>query len=195
VKLGGSLLDLPDLPDRISAWLNTQGEGSHLFFVGCGRLGDVVREYDQQLDLGETVSHRMCLSLLSVTAEIAATRLHFPLVGEASPQHRAAVFDPRDWLHQHESAPHGPPWPRTWATTSDSLAATLAVELGSTELVLLKSSSSPEINGSHDEFLAHWAATGYVDQHFPLAARPLATIRVVSLRAGNAPPAEYVLSR
>ena len=47
VKLGGSLLDLPDLGPRLAAFLNAQPPGPPLLVVGGGAGADRIRELDR----------------------------------------------------------------------------------------------------------------------------------------------------
>ena len=44
VKIGGSLLDLPDLSTRLSSWLNRQAPMPTVWIVGGGMAVDALRE-------------------------------------------------------------------------------------------------------------------------------------------------------
>ncbi|MEM7558752.1 MAG: hydantoinase/oxoprolinase family protein, partial [Planctomycetota bacterium] len=48
VKVGGSLLDIPNLGDRLASWLSQQPRAVSLFVVGGGGLVDAVRDLDSK---------------------------------------------------------------------------------------------------------------------------------------------------
>lgn len=185
VKVGGSLLDLPGLPQRLRCCLaEPPHTGPTVLLAGGGEFCDSVRRLDGRFGLGDEVSHGLCLQLLDVTASVLARLLP-----------ESVLF--RDWtaLEQHLSRPEGgwcvlapcaflqhcePHLPgrrltRDWQSTSDSIAARLAEVLHG-ELLLLKSADPPP--GGWREL----AEAGYVDHHFPLAAAGLPRVGLRNLR-------------
>ena len=78
--------------------------------------------------------------------------------------------------HEIESSGHKVP-PMSWDTTSDSIAARIAVSLAADRLILLQSAPlSPGTNRGDA------ARLGLVDPIFPVAARSLARVEYVNLR-------------
>lgn len=180
VKVGGSLLDWPELPRALSAWLACQPSGSSLLICGGGNLCEAVRQADQIHALDESFSHDLCLECLAVTAKLLAQLTGLPLITWREPDQPpawsgAAVFACQPFLRAVEPIAPGERLPRSWSATTDSIAARLA-ELLAAPLVLLKSCPAPR--GS----LAELAAAGFVDAHFPHAARQLASVTFVNLR-------------
>ncbi len=81
LKLGGSLLLLPDWPERLTAWLEAHPAPLNLLLVGGGQIVNAVRELDAQHDFHITFVHWLCIDLLSATARIAGQLLPaFPLI-------------------------------------------------------------------------------------------------------------------
>ena len=75
VKLGGSLLDWPEWPARLLAFLATRPGRRAVLVVGGGRFADALRELDRLHALGEERSHVLALHALDLTAEVAAALL------------------------------------------------------------------------------------------------------------------------
>ncbi len=184
IKVGGSLLDWPELPRRLGAWLIENPAQQQLLIAGGGEFTDVIRKADSVHGLGEEVSHMLCLEALSVTARLLGQLLRLRVVEELQPdketyfgvaQIRACVFNPLRFLTHNEAGLSGTRLPRTWQATTDSVAARVAVCLGADELVLLKSASPTT------SVLVDLAGAGYVDDHLPVAAQGLA-VRLVNLR-------------
>ncbi|MEX2186086.1 MAG: hypothetical protein WD875_04795 [Pirellulales bacterium] len=184
VKLGGSLLDLTHWPQRLVVWLASQPTTPTVLIVGGGVLADAIRRYDRQFELGEEAAHWLSIGAMSLQAEMAATVLPRRLAGVtlvdrfddlfAVAANEVAVFDPEPFLRDSEAGFAGTPLPHGWHITSDSIAARVAECLDAAELVLLKSAPPPEHPTD--------PAAGYVDEHFPIAARGLRSVRYIDLR-------------
>ncbi len=72
VKVGGSLLDLPDLSERIEAWLRSQPPARNILVVGGGPFVDALRRLDRGLDLGENACHWLAIDLIDISAHVLA---------------------------------------------------------------------------------------------------------------------------
>lgn len=190
VKVGGSLLDWPQLPRRLTQWLANRPAGLHLLVAGGGALCDVIRQTDERFSLGEERSHWLCIDALSIAARILARLLGDLPVIEAldSVQQRRVeardgtstyVFDPRPFLYAVEPKQAGQTLPHSWDVTTDSIAARVAECLGAESLVLLKSCDTLTTT------VEAACAAGFVDRHFALAAQPLRQIAYVNLRRGG----------
>jgi aspartokinase-like uncharacterized kinase len=186
VKLGGSLLDWPDFPTALARWLSQQPPALDILIAGGGQIAETIRKADRDFELGEELSHWLCIDAMSISARIVVAAMRgMPLLltfaelrSEAAMKRQSAVvFDPGEFLAEHESLLPGRPLPHDWSVTSDSIAARLAETLAADELVLLKSAELPS------ESLAELAAQGYVDRYFPVAAAKLRQPRFVTLHA------------
>lgn len=183
VKLGGSLLDLERLPDRLARWIAAQAAIANVIVVGGGALADAIRAAYKRHGLDEEAAHWLCVRLLSVTAELVhrlmpQSRLasRFDELHNPSEPGSLVLFQTEQFLREVEPGLTPPHLPHSWDATSDSIAARLAVALGAGELVLLKS-SLPQPGTT----IERAAAEGYVDRWFPRAACGLA-VRAVNLR-------------
>lgn len=180
VKLGGSLLDLPDLAERFRCWLAGEPAAKTVVLVGGGDMADVIRRAFAQHALSEEAAHWLCIRVLGVTAELLARLLPESLLTDrwSAVDELPAdliVLDCQRFLKDDDCRPS--PLPHTWDVTSDSIAARLAERLAADELVLLKSVSiAPDISP------AAAATAGLVDAYFPIAAAGLPCIRFVNLR-------------
>jgi aspartokinase-like uncharacterized kinase len=188
VKLGGSLLELADWPERLVSWLAAQPSARNALIVGGGELANVIRRYDARFELGEAAAHWLCIRVLGVHAQMAAEVLA-PRTGRVMPVRilgelaglaagDVAVFDPEPFLLYEEPRLAGTLLPHTWRVTTDSIAARVAQCAAAAELVLLKSTPPPEFPTD--------AALGYVDEHFAAASQSLRRVRYVDLRAVEA---------
>ncbi|MFO0807678.1 MAG: hypothetical protein U0746_03560 [Gemmataceae bacterium] len=188
VKVGGSLFDLPDLGDRLRAFLALtprleSARGARIVLVpGGGATADAVRALDRTHNLGEATSHWLALRAMALNARFLAKLVdgdiaygvkHARRIWGAG---RVAVLDAYKFCRADERDPGR--LPHSWAVTADSVAARFAVVCGAAELVLLKSAEPPPGD------VAAWAAAGYVDAHVPaaLGERPM-PVRAVCLSA------------
>ncbi|RIK77791.1 MAG: hypothetical protein DCC67_12280 [Planctomycetota bacterium] len=192
VKVGGSLLDLPELPQRLRRWLAAQSTAHNVLVPGGGPLVDQLRTWNAAEPIDEIAAHWMCVDLLTVTAHLLHAWLpEIPLVendrllcqrvGEPG----ATIFGPAPWMRHSEPGLPGTWLPSSWETTSDSIAGRLAAALRADEFVLLKS-VLPRGGGSKE--LSALAAVGYIDPVLARMAPELPPTRLVNLRAD--PPVE-----
>lgn len=181
-KIGGSLLDLPDLPQRIRSVL--QGEKS-LLLVGGGAAANVVRQWDEQHALGDESAHKLAIQSMQLSAELLHCLL--PETELVSTREQAEnVWAKKRWpilqvapfLHGEESRDKKPatqtepPLPHDWNCTSDSIAAWIATHWPADKLVLLKSVD--------EELFPH-----AVDSHFAAQSQNIAHIKWINLRSNH----------
>lgn len=155
IKLGGSLLDLPDLDARWNQFLEVeQLHGIVLLIVGGGNIVEAIRFYDSIHSLDSVQSHWLCVDLMNSTAALLSL-----LLKDVAVIHQANQLD--SWLQDHGNldGQHGSrchsaiiapsafysrelrsdQLPQSWDTTSDSISALLARIVGAKQLILLKS--------------------------------------------------------
>jgi dihydroneopterin aldolase len=174
VKLGGSLLDQPDILRR---WLRTVADGGGRLVVvpGGGPFADAVRIAQGKLGFDDRTAHRMALlameqcGLLFASYEPALVPASsMEVICESLQRGRVPLWMPFRTVVDAEDIEE------SWHVTSDSLAAWLARELGATALWLVKAGPIPI------ESPVALAAMGVVDAAFPrLCAAALYAVRVV----------------
>ncbi len=170
VKLGGSLLDLPDLVSRLEHWRPLWG-ARPLLVVGGGAAANLVREWDQQSQLGEQRAHWLALDSLELTARFLAALWPVARVVSRSEiesswgQGVLPVIRPREWFEAAGRASERTP-PHTWETTTDTIAAWVASVSQAESLWLLKSVECADSLGEAarlelvDPQFVHWVPTG-----------------------------------
>lgn len=178
IKVGGSLLDLPQLVPRLAQLLDESPPARNVLLAGGGRLADGIRHYDELWKLPSETAHQLAAATMSITARLLAELTGHPLVDAVPPPRLGAqtvVLDPTEMLAAEPEAP-GLPLALDWSVTSDSIAARLAHISGADELWLLKSQDAPYDNAEQ------LARAGIVDPQFPRYAGGLRW-RLVNLRA------------
>ncbi len=179
VKIGGSLFDLPRLPERIVALLQQLAPRRVALICGGGVVLNKVRDWAAVYGIDEPAAHETALCGLDLTARM----LHHVLPGTMLADSRSAIEQAWD----AGSVPIVLPsaiWSRTasvqtarsWSLTSDTLAVSLTQLLQADELVLVKSRSRPEGQA------AEAAAIGAVDLCFPFLVEEVPRVRWVDLR-------------
>jgi 5-(aminomethyl)-3-furanmethanol phosphate kinase len=167
VKVGGSLLDLPDLGERLRSWLDALPTRRVLLVPGGGAAAELVRQADTLDRLGEERCHWLALRAMQFTAHLLAARLPGGQVifgvadREAAWQHgQTPILDMHAFALADEARTDH--CAHNWTVTSDSLAARVAMVADVSELVLLKSCALAEGWG-----WAEAARQGVVDSAFP----------------------------
>lgn len=189
VKVGGSLYDLPDLGSRLRRWLAEHFSDANIVLIpGGGPVVDALRQLDHCHGLGEVASHWLALRTLTVNAHFLAALLPEACVlGDVGDLHRAWEKNQLPILDIHEFARRDQGCreclPHSWAVTSDSLAARVAVVVQANQLVLLKSTT---IAADLDWIEA--ARSGLVDPFFAEVLRQAPAslqVRAVNPRQGR----------
>lgn len=171
VKVGGSLLERPDLLSALGAWLSRLDSRSHqVLIVGGGPAVDGLRRLDDILALEDHDTHWHAIRLMEHAGRAVGARAPWPTFDDwnqllqRSGRPGTTQFLPESFLRRVEPQLSGTRLPVGWQVTSDSIAARIAVCLGARRLVLLKSrpATLPE---QRDWGLA--ARQGLVDEFFP----------------------------
>jgi len=163
VKLGGSLLARPAWARDVASLLDELAP-PRLLVVGGGPIVDGLRAIDRAAPQAPVLVHRLAIDCMGHTARLVAAALDAPLVDRPADRGGAtAVLDAPRWLEHDgrlERLPVG------WHVTSDSIAALVAATHAA-GLLLVKSVPPPcdDMTGA--------ASAGWVDGHFPTAAREL----------------------
>ena len=164
VKLGGSLLDLPDLTPRLSAFLDTLRPARMLLVVGGGRAADRIRALDRRGELSGDEAHWRAIAAMSSNARTVADELGAPGLSShveiARDLTSPVVLDVFALLREDERD-GGAPLPRGWSVTGDTIAARLAHRFGATKVILLKSCDLPAV-----ATLADATERGVIDARF-----------------------------
>ncbi len=184
-KIGGSLLDLPDLAVRLRQLL-AQLEGHQpLLVCGGGIAADMVRQWHRDFKLSEERCHWLALEAIRLnqhlllellpeckliatrdTAASAWQRGRVPLLDLV-----AFVRDEESQLSVDDHLSHN------WNVTSDSLAAWVARRWHAQRLTLLKSTNLPPTTNWQQA-----ADAGLVDPHFPQAVKGIPFVEWLNLR-------------
>ncbi|HWB09635.1 MAG TPA: hypothetical protein VG826_10435 [Pirellulales bacterium] len=185
IKLGGSLLDLPDLAGVMRRWLARQVPTANVVLVGGGRLADALRQYDRLHGLSDLDAHWLAIRAMELNGRLLASLLKEAdwidsLEAIAERTEPLSILNPYIFMRQDERS--AAPMPSGWHVTSDSIAARAAEHSRAGELVLLKS-ALPTVPAT----IAAAVAEGYVDPSFPAASRLLPRIRCVNLRQQTFP--------
>ena len=188
VKIGGSLFDHPRLAEAWNEWLSREPRKTTIIIAGGGPYADLVRDWDQQFLLGEETAHWMCVASMNVTATLLQQRLHgvslideWQALGEwiaSGKPHATTVFSVESFLKTIEEDLPGDPLPRSWAVSSDSIAARVAEAVEAEELILGKSTS---VSSTSD--WQQLSVEGFVDRYFAEIATRLPAVRWVNLRS------------
>lgn len=210
IKLGGSLMDLPCLPDLLLSALDTWSPMRTIIVVGGGKAADLVRTWDAHWQLGQRRSHQLAIFAMTWNArKLFAKRSEFQLIRhvnaiECSEKTNVILTEP--FLNSIVPKEANTQLPESWDLTSDSIAAYLAVLLKADQLVLLKSAeleqstwnarselvqkesgrfSLQDISSKSE--LESLANDKLVDAYFPTYASAIPQIHWCNLRRPEAP--------
>jgi aspartokinase-like uncharacterized kinase len=191
IKVGGSLLDWPALPDRLTRFLADRREQEPGFrpvlLCGGGPFVDSVRRLDRTHHLGDNIAHRLAIQAMDLASTVLLCLLpgavgldRLEALDEEAAPGDIPLLVPSLALDELESR-QPCPLPPSWDVTSDTMAAWIASQLQARSLVLLKSASLPP-HATRD--LA--ARLKLVDRYFPLISSAVAQVEYLNLRDPSA---------
>jgi aspartokinase-like uncharacterized kinase len=194
-KVGGSLLDLPELDARLIQWYRRQMDPV-LFIPGGGRRADRVRRFERHHRLTSTIAHWLAVRAMSRNARDLAILLQpgAALVVDwnacegAWKRGHVPVLDPYPMLLSDEGNPGC--LPHSWVVTSDSIAARVAMLGSADRLVFLKSIALPMGMDWREA-----GRRGLVDSYFARALDPRLRVDWVNLRVPPAPSSNAATER
>ena len=192
LKLGGSLLDLVDFPDRLRAvWSMLDGD-QPLLICGGGAAADVVRQWHATHGLNDEQSHWLAMDSIRLNQRLLLTLMpELELVSNRAAAEsvwrrgRVPLLDLMAFVSIEEAVSDlSKTLPHSWDVTSDSLAGWVAIRWPAQCLILLK---SVELPGAESRLSLRAAASaGLVDAHFPALEPELPTTWWCLLRRGDA---------
>jgi aspartokinase-like uncharacterized kinase len=185
-KIGGSLLDVPELPAIVRAVMAQRSQTAALIVTGGGAAAEIVRDWDHRHHLGDDMAHQLALEAMSFNTALVSRLV--PGLREVRSPHQAQWVAAdnvvgllcADCFIKSAQAQGHSPLEHSWRITSDSIAAWTARVLAAAELVLLKSVALPSGISPVDA-----AREGLVDECFPEIADSLPAIGWVNARAAT----------
>lgn len=211
VKVGGSLLSLPNLGDHLRRWISAAPPAANLLVVGGGSPVDAIRELATSYHYDEQFLHWLCIDALEISCRLLAEQLpewqrvrtaadlteivedarHCNVRrGEAASAVRRlpdavavrGVVSISAFYSRANEARLPLRLPHSWETSSDSLAAVLAHVTAADELVLLKSCDLDVAAESPDANWSELADRGIIDRAFPSCVPGLPRVRCINFR-------------
>jgi len=148
-KIGGSLLDLPNLAEVVRSVIAQRAGSGVALVIGGGATADVVRDWDRTFGLSSEDAHWLAIEAMSLNESLLERLLPEIRIARSPKQVASAVAERRpalicaDCFLRWGEAAGCPPLPRSWDVTSDSIAAWAAQALSADELILMKSTALP----------------------------------------------------
>ncbi len=197
VKVGGSLLDFPELRVRLVQFLDqrrmTHPGLRHALMCGGGDFADSVRRYDRIHRFGDYVSHRLAVQAMDLACTVLFCVLPLcrgvetlDMLDDDWPPDEIPMLLPSTNLYELDFEKRCP-MPLSWDVTSDTIAAWIAGELPGRSLVLVKSAALPH-GATRDEA----ARLELVDPYFPLISSALDSVEYLHLRDPAAVPVKLL---
>ena len=188
-KVGGSLLDLPDLAFRLRAVIDQNSDSRPVLVLGGGRTADVVREWDRIHHLDCESSHWLALDAMRLNESLLQRLLPDSVIVITRQQTQSAwessaipILSACEFLRVEEATSRFP-LAHSWDVTSDSIAAWTALQWPADGLVLLKSVPPPDDFNTIVEGAS--IKTNFVDPYFPRLASNLPSIDWINLRVNE----------
>ena len=192
VKVGGSLLQIPDLSVRLNKWLRN-GSFQAILVPGGGGAADWIRKLDHVYRFPEVTSHGLAIRAMSLNAHVLSEVMGGVSVIECvkdalfqDGSQIAWILDPHKMLcEKSKSSDRG--LPCTWDVTGDSIAAWVTHQVSASTLFLLKAAPLGDIN-----CVRQAVARGLLDSYFQTASRGIPRIIYVNFQESDSTPYDLV---
>lgn len=150
IKVGGSLLSLPNLKARLEQLLASLKTTHVALLIGGGEAANAVRQWDRVFHFTPEISDALAIESLSLTAQLvehllpqSRRCLSRDEVQECWAQKLIPIVIPSAIIQQLQRA-GASPLPPSWSVTSDSIAAWIARHWPFERLLFVKSVDSPQ---------------------------------------------------
>jgi len=203
LKLGGSLLSLPDVGDRLLSFVEQHQIINPVVVVGGGDAANLVRVWADRFNLSDSEGHDLALQAMTLNAQLLS-RLNvrftlintLPIRDAPCGQSQISILNCQTAANGLETnLPREQHIPKSWDVTSDSIAAWFATFWKAERLYLLKSADMPdeltERRLTSDGLPEHRADVvrcltrrGFVDRAFALFSATVPSIAWHNLRQG-----------
>ncbi len=185
-KLGGSLLTLPGLVEKLRTVLDQFSDKNRLLVIGGGASADVVRDWSQIHQLSDEIAHWLAIASTDLNRQFIETLFSYRSVSDREEATRLWSIDSSPLLLdcsrfvKNEEAKSREPLPHDWNVTSDSISGWAALRWPADELVLLKSVPTP-VNMTAQAA----GEKSLVDPYFSHISKDLRKISWCNLRAAQ----------
>ena len=167
VKVGGSLVALPDLAERILSLLKLLNGRKLLFIIGGGAAADEIRRLDECCGLLPGRAHWDAIHAMTFNSKLLSRVLEFlPVVSNkhqavmAWQDHSAIMLDSRTFLREAYGG-FSRRLPESWDVTSDSIAVSVALDWPCDQVLFCKSCPPVSLQ------LADVCNAGQLDAYMP----------------------------
>jgi aspartokinase-like uncharacterized kinase len=146
VKLGGSLLDFPQWPQRLEQFLQSY-QHHCVIVVGGGRTADLIRDWQSVHGFDDVSAHELALHAMQLNARAGVRILDAQLVESRDEARHCWQHEVLPVLDVVASVSHKESEdfiPADWNATSDSIAAFIAGDWELQRLAILKSVDLPD---------------------------------------------------
>lgn len=181
IKVGGSLLDLPDLTERLQNWLQQFTLTPAWVMCGGGEYADSIRARQPWVGWCDAEAHDLALLAMDANTYETAELLGLNVIELTYPQseHQRSDYTAiavSQFLNVAESQCEGAVLPQNWSATSDSIAARIATVFDIPNVVLLKSAIPPS------DDLETLQDCGYIDTAFTSMLSENTYVQFINLR-------------
>ena len=183
IKVGGSLFDLPDFGTDIQKLIAENQINQPLIVSGGGETADLVRKWHETHDLSDEDSHDLAIRAMSFNNNLLLRLIPSSVIVQtqeeaenAWKQDQVPILDCPEYLDSEESKEEAK-LHHNWDTSSDSIAAWVAVHWTADALVLVKSTAIHSMDLEHQ--------SEYIDPEFNQFIPKLKKIGWCNLRSPN----------
>ena len=145
IKIGGSLLALPDLGERLNAVLQSLNGQKALVIIGGGAAADEIRRLDDFCELTPKRAHWDAIAAMTSNSQLIARVLgSLPVVPDRIEAalhwktYAAVMLDTSVFLRE-KHATFSQLLPESWDVTSDSIAGSVALDWPCDQVLFCKS--------------------------------------------------------